>query len=181
MSDVLAPLTRRVHTGYCWRVKPGEHPTRIDRALDDARIGRHLQGPDRYGVTPIAPGQSTTRCAVLDLDSHKGETSWKVMTETALAVMEAARDHGLHAIPFRSSGGSGIHLYFLWSEPQDAFSVREALKIVLAQCNLVSGTKGVAEGEVEIFPKQNEVPADGFGSMFVLPLSGKSCALKGLD
>ena len=144
MSDVLAPLTRRVHTAYCWRVKPGEHPTRIDAALDDTRIGRHLQGPDRYGVTPIAPGESTTRCAVLDLDSHKGEVPWSQMKAIAADIANALRMQELHPIPFKSSGGQGIHLYLLWNEAQDAYSVREALRVALAQCNLVSGTKGVA-------------------------------------
>jgi hypothetical protein len=47
--------------------------------------------------------------------------------------------------------------------------VREMLKAALAPCNFKSGTKGVAHGEVEIFPKQNEVKSDGYGSMFILP------------
>lgn len=181
-ATVLAPIVSRVHTAYCWRVRPGSYPSRIAEPLNEARIARHLAGPDRYGVTPIAPGSSTVRLALLDFDSHKGETTWANMRAIVTEVMEAARDHGLVAIPFKSSGGSGVHLYFLWDEPQDAYSVRMLLRAVLGSCNLQPGSKGgVAAGVVEVFPKQDEVPADGFGSMFVLPLAGKSVPLKGLE
>ena len=39
------------------------------------------------------------------------------------------------------------------------------------------GTKGVADGQVEVFPKQNEIAAGGFGNQFILPLAGKSVPL----
>jgi hypothetical protein len=45
------------------------------------------------------------------------------------------------------------------------------LRTILDACGLAPGTAGVSKGQVEVFPKQDEVPADGFGSMFVLPLS----------
>lgn len=174
---VLTPLIRRVHTGYCWIKKPGEHPGRRNIPLTDDVIEGHLASRYSIGACPISPGTSATRVALLDMDSHKGDVPWEKMLDQARVIIDALEELGLHAIPFRSSGGSGIHLYLLWKEPQDAYSVREALKITLAKCGFQSGTKGIAENEIEIFPKQNAVPADGYGSMFILPLSMKSCAL----
>src|SRR5690606_40948627 len=65
----------------------------------------------------------------------------------------------------------------LWDEQQDAYSVRATLCDILAACGFTNGTSGVAAGQVEVFPKQDAVPADGYGNMFVLPLAGKSVAL----
>jgi hypothetical protein len=81
---------------------------------------------------------------------------------------------GHSPILFRSSGGKGIHLYLLWDQPQDAYSVRVMLTELLAFFELKPGTGGVAKGQVEVYPKQDAVPADGFGSMFILPFAGKS-------
>lgn len=173
----MAPLVDRVCRSHHWLKKPGEHPSHVNAALTDERIELHLDGGFAVGACPMAPGSSTTRCAVLDLDSHKGEFEWHSMKRVAGAIIAALAECELRAIPFRSSGGMGIHLVMLWKDEQDAYSVREALKIALVKCGLTSGTGGLFKGEVEIFPKQDRVPADGFGSMFVLPLNGKSCAL----
>lgn len=176
-AAVLAPLLARVNRSYCWVRKPGELPSRWDTPIDDALIVGHLDGRYSIGACPITPGTSTTRCAVLDLDSHKGEVAWSQMLDVARSLIDALAEKHLKPAAFRSSGGSGIHLVMLWNAPQDAYTVREELKIALGKCGLRSGTGGVAKGEVEIFPKQDSVPADGFGSMFILPLSGKSTVL----
>lgn len=177
-SDVIAPLLARVCRTHHW-VRKGPHPSHINEPLADHDIEQHLGGGYARGVCPMAPGERTTRCAVLDMDSHKGDVPWEQMLEKALEIVAALAEANLYAVAFRSSGGQGIHLYLLWREPQDAYSVREALRIALGKAGLASGTGGVAKGEVEIFPKQDSVPADGFGSMFILPLNGKSCALAG--
>ncbi|ALJ71036.1 Virulence-associated protein E [Burkholderia pseudomallei] len=129
----------------------------------------------------MQPGSDVTLVGLLDLDSHKGETPWHEMQDTAVPIIIAAAAVGLQGIPFRSSGGAGIHIYFLWDEPQDAYSVRQALRRVLTACGLQDGTKGVAAGQVEIFPKQGSVSHNGFGNMFLLPLAGKSAPLDSFE
>lgn len=176
LLGILDPILERVHRGHCW-IKTPDGPRRQDEPLTPHHVARHLTGRAAFGVCPMAPGSSTTRLALLDLDSHGGETPWSEMSRVALGIMHACRSLGLEPIPFRSSGGNGIHLFFLWKDPQDAHSVRERLKALLAECGLKSGTGGVAKGEVEVFPKQDHVPANGFGSMFILPLAGKSVRL----
>ena len=187
----LAPLVDRVHLGHCAEVKGKNPPVATSRRLTQPKLEQHVDPEQdiRYGVYPIAPGESTTRCALLDLDSHKGETPWPTMIEKAMAIEQAAFfEHGIQFHPFRSSGGKGLHLIALWDEPQDAYSVRQELIAVLAQVQwgvddqgkpqfFKNGAKGVSRGEIEVFPKQDSVPADGWGNMFVLPFAGKSVAL----
>lgn len=175
-TDILDPIIERVYRGHCW-AKTADGPRRLNEPLTPHHVTRHLTGRAAFGVCPMGPGESTTRLALLDFDSHGGETPWAEMSRVALRVMDRADLLGLHAIPFRSSGGNGIHLYFLWDEPQDAYSVRLLLVSLLIQCGLSSGTGGVAAEEVEVFPKQDRVPANGYGSMFILPLAGKSVRL----
>jgi hypothetical protein len=175
----LEPLTSRARTdvtaikaatGMAWTREP----------LTEARLKRHLDGTMPRGVCPIKAGESTTRIALFDLDSHKGETSWKRMTELAAGLCSALEAKGYCPVVFRSTGGHGIHIYLIWDEPQDAYSVREAMRERLALANFKDGAKGVAQREIEVFPKQDSVPEHGFGNQFILPLAGKSAPLEPL-
>lgn len=147
-------------------------------ALTDALLLGHLDGSVApRGAYLMQPGESTTRLALLDLDSHKGATSWLEMQDLADRLAAAMRARGLKPHGFRSSGGRGIHLICLWKEPQDAYSVRQHMRLALGDVGLADGAKGVSGGEVEVFPKQDEVAPGKWGNMFVLPLAGQSVPL----
>ena len=169
----LMPLVERMHRGHCW-VKTPDGPRRIGEPFTEFMLAEHVAGRKAYGLCPIAPGESTCRVACLDFDSHKGETPWAQMLETAQSVAFVLEQDGYTPHLWRSSGGKGIHLYLLWNEPQDAYSVRAMLTDVLATLGLTNGAGGVGKGQVEVFPKQDSVAPDGFGSMFILPGSGLS-------
>jgi len=175
----LEPLTSRARTdvtaikaqtGMAWTREP----------LTEARLKRHLDGTMPRGVCPIKAGESTTRIALFDLDSHKGQTSWEEMVAVAEGLANAARTFHVELTPFRSTGGNGIHLFAVWAEPQDAYSVRNLMRIILSCVGLRDGAKGVANFEAEVFPKQDSVPEHGFGNQFILPLAGKSAPLEPL-
>lgn len=173
----LRPITSRVRRDVT-AIKVPEGGSRWGKEpLNKARLAKHIEGGLPRGCCPIKAGESTTRLGLFDLDSHKGATPWPEMVDVARRIIDIAMVEGISLIPFRSSGGKGIHLFALWDAPQDAYSVRQALAGVLAACGLKSGTKGVAEGEVEVFPKQNSVPAAGYGNQFILPLAGMSTPL----
>lgn len=172
--NALRPILTRVRRDATALKKPNGESAWTQQPLTKEVLAKHLNGGPARGVCPIKAGESVTMLGLLDLDSHGGETPWEEMCRVALEVTECLALLGLHAIPFRSGGGRGLHLYVLWDEPQDAYSVREALKTALAAANLKPGTKGVACGEVEVFPKQDSVPADGYGNQFFLPMAGKS-------
>jgi P4 family phage/plasmid primase-like protien len=178
LAAALAPLLERVRTDVT-AVKAASGAQAWTREpLTPERVARHLNGGPARGVSQIKAGESVTLVAVLDFDSHRGDVAWPTMVDVAVrvaGVLELA--HGLAPILWRSSGGSGLHLYLLWDEPQDAYSVRTLLGDALITCGLRSGVGGVARGQVETFPKQNEVPLDGFGNQVVLPLAGASVPL----
>lgn len=177
LLPAIAPLVERLCLDYCW-VKPlGHHPSRISEPLTPERLAKHLNGGPACGAAPIRPGESTTRAAVLDLDSHGGESSWEEVLEAVTDVECELIERGMRPRSFRSSGGRGAHVYLLWDEPQDARSVRAMLTTALAARCYRVGTRGVKAGEVEVFPKQSSVAPDGFGSMFVLPLAGASAPI----
>lgn len=150
LAQALAPLTARVRTDITARRRAGEPAVWTRAALTQDMLLAHLDGGPARGVCPIREGESTTCVGLLDFDSHKGETPWPEMSATVARVVEVIEDvYGLAPILFRSSGGRGVHLYLLWAEPQDAYSVRELLRGVLAACGLRSGTGGVVAGSAK--------------------------------
>lgn len=173
----LAPLLRRVRTDVTAVKKADGTTAWTHDKLTKELVAKHLNGGPARGVCPIKEGENTTMAAVLDFDSHGGETPWEGMVAAAVAVSEAATMFGVYPTPFRSSGGRGIHLICLWELPQDAASVRALLCDILAACGYVNGTKGVAVGQIEVFPKQDKVDLGGYGNQFILPLANKSLPL----
>lgn len=174
-ANALYPITSRAYQGRCAYKNRGGQTGWASGPLTAARVHEHFSGYTGCGVGFITPGESTTRLALFDLDSHKGETSFADMTELANRLCTRLEVIGLHPVTFRSSGGSGVHIWMLWDTPQDAHSVRHALEGVLTAEGLRDGAgSGVAGGEVEIFPKQDEVLLERCGNMVVLPLWSKS-------
>lgn len=173
LAAALEPLVSRVRTDVT-AIKSNGRQAWTREPLTPDRIAKHLNGGPARGVCPIKAGESTTMVGLLDLDSHKGEIPWDRMVEVADTISGALVMRGLSPVPWRSSGGNGIHLIMLWDEPQDAYSVRCELAEALAECGLANGPGGLAKAQVEVFPKQDSVPLDGFGNQFVLPLAGKS-------
>lgn len=179
-QSILGPLVERVRTDVTAKKNNKGAQVWTREALTPARLAAHLSSGPARGVCPIKAGECVTRAALLDLDSHKGETPWSDMATIAVQISDVLTAQGLRVTPFASSGGAGIHLYLLWDEPQDAYSVRQALASALKRCGLAPGVKGIAKGAVEVFPKQDCVPEDGFGNQFILPLAGQSVPLEPL-
>lgn len=169
----LEPLISRVRTTDS-AIKGSKGAYWTDEPLSPAVLAEHIAGGRPRGACPIQQGSSTTRCSVLDFDSHGGETPLDVMIAVVARVNEALEARGLRPITFLSSGGRGLHSLCLWEREQDAYSVRVLLADALAACGLQPGAKGVSNGQVEVFPKQDEVRPGEKGNMFILPLAGKS-------
>jgi predicted P-loop ATPase len=177
LIEALAPIIERANPSTHWLRRPGDLPVNTRKPLAKANLKHHLNGGPYVGVGLIRPGESVTMMAVLDLDSHKGETPWPEMLDVAARVMAALDARGLAPIAFRSSGGHGLHLYLLWEQPQDAYSVRTLLREALAECGFKDGTAGVSRGQIEVYPRQNSVAEGKFGNMVVAPLAGASVPL----
>lgn len=179
MDDIacLNPVIARVRTDVS-AIKRNGRMSWTREPITEERLKEHLNGGASRGVCPIKAGESTTMLALLDLDSHKGETPWDDMIIVAQRVCAEIVNHGMNPIAWRSSGGKGIHIFVIWATPQDAYSVREFLRSIIGDLGYKNGTAGVARKEIEIFPKQDNVPPDGFGNQFILPMAGKSVPLQ---
>lgn len=97
--SILHPVTSRVRRDVYAVKRAGKGPACIREPLTDKHIEQHLIGRKSYGVYPIAAGSSETAIAVLDMDAHKGETSWEEMTKTARFLSDELKKHGLITIP----------------------------------------------------------------------------------
>ena len=171
------PVVERVRRDVS-AVKVEDGSSRWTRqSLDPDTLTAHVNGGPARGACPIKEGESVTMLAVIDLDSHKGETPWADMLAAARDLQAALALMGYNAVPWRSSGGRGVHLLLLWDAPQDAHSVRMALRGVLAGCGLRDGAGGVARREVEVYPRQDAIGLGEFGNQFILPLAGASTLL----
>ncbi len=177
LAAALAPLTARVRADVTAAKSQDGAQAWTRQPLTQTRLIEHVSGGIARGVSQIPAGDDRTRVAVLDFDSHGGEVDWDRMSAIVTDVIDACPLFDLEPVAWRSSGGRGVHLYFVWDEPQDAYSVRQHLVELLDACGLRNGTKGLVAGEVEVFPKQNSVHADGFGNQVVLPLAGRSVPL----
>ncbi len=179
LAAALQPLISRVRTDVTAVKRESGKQAWTREPLTDERLAKHLNGGPARGVSQIRAGSSVTLVGLLDFDSHGGETPWTQMLDAAANVMQSIELMGGAPIAFRSSGGRGVHVYCLWDEPQDAYSVRAWLTDALTSCGYKNGAGrgGVGAGFVEVFPKQNDVPADGFGNQAIIPLSGRSAPL----
>lgn len=178
LAAALQPLISRVRTDVTAVKRESGRQAWTREALTPDRLRRHLNGGPARGVGFIKPGESVTLVGMLDFDSHGGETDWPTMSRVVIEVADTLElAFGMSPILFRSSGGRGVHLYVLFDEPQDAYSIRMLLADALIACGLKSGTKGVMHGEVEVFPRQDDVPVDGWGNQVVMPLAAKSVPL----
>jgi hypothetical protein len=178
LIDALQPLVDRVRTDATAVRRPGQPAAWTNQPLTRERLAMHLNSGPARGVCPIKPGTNVTMLAVLDFDSHKGEVSWDEMSQVVANVVDQLElVWGMAPVLFRSSGGAGVHVYLLFGEAQDAYSVREFLKRVLLDCGLRDGTGGVKNRQVEVFPRQSEVAEGKYGNMFVLALADKSVPL----
>lgn len=173
-AQALQPLVKRVRTDVTAMKMPDGSSRWVREALTDERLLKHLNGGPARGVCPIREGESVTMVGLFDLDSHGGETPWDGMTAVARQLMDLLELDGNAPVAFRSSGGKGIHVYLLWDEPQDAYSVRAYMTDVLTCLGYGNGAKGVSRGQIEVFPKQDRVGAGEFGNQFILPLAGHS-------
>jgi P4 family phage/plasmid primase-like protien len=178
LVSALRPITSRVRRDKTAIKRASGRQAWTDEPLTRERLARHLNGGPARGVCPLLEGASGVRLALLDFDSHKGEVPWVGMSLVVGRVVDAlALAWGASPILFRSSGGMGVHLYLLWDEEQDAYSVRAWLAEVLHGVGLKPGTGGVLKGEVEVFPRQDSVAVGKLGNQFILPMAGKGAPL----
>lgn len=148
-------------------------------ALTDAILEAHFKTSKACGVAFMQPGSDKTSVAVIDIDNHRDDLSLEDVLVRSGDIAHASARRGLKAEAFISRGGKGVHLWYVWENPQDAASVRQELANILAEMGLTAKTsaQGLAANCVEVFPKQNRLEEGRYGNFVWLPLNGKSTPL----
>jgi hypothetical protein len=143
--------------------------------LTDDYLRQHLDGKRWLGAYPMAAGSNETSVGIYDLDNHDGIGTWDTIAGVALRIVAAAKRFGIYVSAVRSGGGLGIHLWVRWETPQRGADVRGFMAKILERAGLVEGDNaGIG---IEIFPRQKEVPANGYGNPIALPFGRKSVPL----
>ncbi len=177
LRDFLFSLAKHARTDVhnTFNVKSGKGYRHVKAEVSLAVIDGHLSGKKPIAVFPVE-GEAT-RIAVLDIDNHGEELPWDRVVEAVRPLCSGLVGEGFKPLVFRSGGGAGIHVWLIWEEPQRAASVRKFLKSFLHRHGLRDGTEGLADGTVEVYPKQDRVPSDGVGNPIALPLARESLPL----
>lgn len=123
--------------------------------VDDNLLMSHLSGDFGVGICPVT---TDGKClfGVLDIDYYKGKIR---------KMLDIIRDYQLPLVPFRSKSG-GLHCYLFLSRGVSAKTIRDTLNLIIRVFSL---DKMYGEEKVEVFPKQDKVTEDGFGSSITLP------------
>ncbi|HEY5082358.1 MAG TPA: hypothetical protein VII91_10685, partial [Bauldia sp.] len=178
--DTLKEISGRMSAANYAQQK-GDAFNRIPDKLTDSVLRAHDCGEAVIGVYPMEPGADTTQVANLDLDDHEGQAGWEKVSEVAGLLTARLQSLELHPFAVRSRGGNGIHLWLLFAAPVSAATLRAFLtEEVIKPLGFTEGAgKGVAGGQIEVFPKQAKVRTNGVGNPICLPFAGRSCALDG--
>ena len=123
--------------------------------VDAELITSHLNGDFGVGICPVNT-EGKCRFGVIDIDYYKAKIH---------KVLDFIREYQLPLLPFRSKSG-GVHLYLMLSKAINAKAVRETLMEIVRTFAL---DKLYGEEKVEIFPKQEKITQEGFGSAITLP------------
>jgi hypothetical protein len=160
-----------------WNKKEGKFLYyRAKRGLNSIALQNHNCSKQPIGVYVMRPGSDQTEFAALDFDDHEGN-SFEAILETVKRVRHELDTLGLYSNSVLSGGGKGVHLLLVFVSPQSAKLVRRELNTVLEKCGFKEGTGGVAQGEIEIFPKQDKVGVGKYGNLIALPFSRESVPL----
>lgn len=146
-----------------------------DSGVSTRAIADHLSSEQPIAIY-LFHGEAT-HLAAFDIDSHGGELSWEQMVAKSGPLVDELERRGIPTLVVRSGGGAGIHIWMIWRKPQKVRDVRRFLKRLLRKHGLKPGTGGLAEGTVEIYPKQDRVPDGKVGNPIALPFARRSLPL----
>jgi hypothetical protein len=138
------------------------------------KAGKSGTETGRFRLGTYSPSISgTTVFAAVDFDGG-GRHGFPLVDPlgAALALWLRCKRLGLTAYLEKSGGGKGWHLWIFFAEPVPARDARRLLfALVPRDVHLEDGTLADPEAGrgIEIFPKQDTIPPDGFGNMVWLP------------
>lgn len=127
----------------------------------------HLEGIESLGFYPLLD-DGTSWWVVVDFDFKSKADRVELAEKASRRFAKKLFELGLKSFWFERSKSGMIHLWLFFSEPIKARKIRKALLFVARQLDLK-----VANGEVEVFPKQDELSDGQVGNYVHLPYFGE--------
>ena len=143
------------------RVKCSECPNQAFLPVTTETILDHLQGRHVMGVYPMLKDET---CWFLAADFDK--EAWR---EDVLAFTETCRRIEIPYAIERSRSGKGAHVWFFFSNPIPAATVRKMGSYLITKTMQRRHQLSMASYD-RLFPNQDTLPSGGFGNLIALPL-----------
>ena len=146
---------------YAIQTKDGRY-RKVDKQLTDAALLRHLQ----HKITIGCYNSSTdNRCkyALIDVDSHEGKTTLPIdiVQQRVLKCLLTLKEYNVPHTLAESSPGS-YHLVVYFDPPAKTAEAYDYVRWI---------TRNAGEPDIEVFPKQREIPPGEYGNLVRLPCS----------
>jgi len=146
----------------------------VTRPLTTDEVDEHLDGMASYGTYVITPGENTVTYIVFDLDvldEEAADTLCSLVEHMCLSNGETHVPAGYTQCLMREfSGNKGTHVWLFLDVPVPAEKVRRWVAAdFMPQWREAATAKGWPVA-IEVFPKQDTVPDNGFGNLIKLPL-----------
>lgn len=143
------------------RIKCGECTNQAFLPISTDVILDHLQGRHVIGIYPMLKDGT---CWFLAADFDK--KSWQ---EDVLAFTETCRIINIPYAIERSRSGNGAHVWFFFSSPIQASTVRKLGSYLITETMARRYQLSMASYD-RLFPNQDTMPKGGFGNLIALPL-----------
>jgi len=140
----------------------------VREALKMVHVIDHLEGKESLGRYPLLD-DGTSWWAVVDFDFKSSPNREELAEKEARKYAQALFGLGLKSYFFERSKSALIHLWLFFSEHIKARKIRRVLLFVAKKLDL-----RIANGEVEIFPKQDELTNGQVGNYVHLPYFGEN-------
>jgi len=127
-------------------------------------IEEHLLGKKSIGIYPLRK-DGTISFAVVDFDFHNKKNRIKLAKDKALEYSKELENIGITGYWFERSKSELIHIWLFFEKPVIGKKVRKIL-INIAEKLGINSKSG---GEVEIFPKQDELDEYKVGNFINIP------------
>lgn len=144
----------------------------VPRPIDYGDVQAHLDGDKSYGTYVIDPENQTVSYVVFDLDINDEvalATLCGLVESMVIRTTQGDMD-SIQSLLCEFSGNKGYHVWVFFDEPIAAHTARRWVSAAFTNSWKEAANENGWPGELEVFPKQDEVAEGGYGNLVKLPL-----------